>query len=534
MSADQANSDLGADVIIVGGGPVGLGLAIDLAGRGVSSHVIERTTSLHRIPKGQNLTQRTGEHFRAWGISKAVRDASPIPRSFGNAGVVAYNNLMGDYAYDWFTRGAVGDYYFAENERLPQYELERVLRDHAANLAPITLHYGWTAAGITQDADGVTVEMEDRETGGHKTVHGDYAAGCDGARSFVREATGIEHDVTPHERKMTLLVLKSHELDKLLERYPGKSIFNVLKPELDGYWQFLGRVDIDGTWFFHAPVPHSTTAENFDFHAFLHTAVGAEFQVDIDYIGFWDLRIAVAKAYQMGRVFIAGDAAHSHPPYGGYGVNNGLEDARNLSWKLAAALAGWAGKDLLASYSLERQPVFMSTARDFIGRMIDDDKSFGDSFSPEKDKAAFEAAWAERAAGGNMDVTQYVPNYAGSPIVWGIDGERSSAVGTHSFQARAGYHLAPQPLASAADMFDEIGTGYTLLSFSGEDSVADAFKTAAAERNLPMAIVADVSKAALEAYGARYVLVRPDLFVAWSGNDLPRPAGEVLARACGD
>ena len=116
------------DVAIVGGGPVGLGLAIDLALGGIKSRVMERTTKLHNIPKGQNLTQRTGEHFRAWGVSSDIRAASPIPANFGNSGIVTYGNLLSDYTYDWFQRATVRPYYFADNERLPQYNLERVLR----------------------------------------------------------------------------------------------------------------------------------------------------------------------------------------------------------------------------------------------------------------------------------------------------------------------------------------------------------------------------------------------------------------------
>ncbi len=526
--------EFSSDVVIVGGGPVGLGLAIDLALRGTTSHVIERTKMVHRIPKGQNLTQRTGEHFRAWGISQRIRAASPIPRDFGNAGLIAYGSLMSEYRYDWFVRGAVNQFYLAQNERLPQYELERVLRERAGELEEIIIHYGWKAKTLTQDAAGVSVGMEEEETGNSRTVNAKFAAGCDGARSFVRETAGIEQDIDPHDRKMTLLVFKSKELHDLLERFPGKSIFNILNPELEGYWQFLGRVDIDGTWFFHAPVPANTTADNFDFKSFLHAAIGAEFKIDFDYIGFWDLRIAVAKTYRNKRIFIVGDAAHSHPPYGGYGVNNGFEDARNLSWKLVGELAGWAGECLLDSYSFERQPVFVSTSKDFIGRMIEDDKAFGSTYAPDKDKAAFESAWAERAAGGNADVTQYLPHYEGSTIVWGRTGAKSGATGKHVFTARAGHHLAPQSLTSGEAMISALGLGYTLLSFGGEDHVREAFQKAADHRNLPFTVITDNSMEARDAYGAIYILVRPDHFVAWAGNTLEVPEDKILARACGD
>jgi len=519
------------DVIIVGGGPVGMGLAIDLALRGVRSTVVERASTLHRIPKGQNLTQRTGEHFRAWGVSREIRDASPIPHAYGSAGVTAYGTFLGGYSYDWFRRGAVNQFYFAENERLPQYDTERVLRARAAQLDAIEVLYDRTVTGVSQDGDGVTVEfVEDGKT---RALRAPYAVGCDGSRSLVREAEGIEQDVDPHDRLMVLLVFRSKELHDLLERYPGKSIYNVLKPELDGYWQFLGRVDLGETWFYHAPVPMGTTAENTDFTAHLHAAVGATIAVEFDHIGFWDLRIAVARTYRNGRVFIAGDAAHSHPPYGGYGVNTGFDDIRNLGWKLAGAIAGWAGPGLLDSYSLERQPVFQSTAEHFIGRMIRDDRDFVRNFSPDKDKDAFEAEWARRASGGNADVTDYVPNYAGSPIVWGPDGARCGAQGEHRMTARAGFHLAPQALSSGRDLFDALGSGFALISLDGDPAVASAFQAAASEHGVPFTVIADSRDGGREAYEAAYVLVRPDLFVAWAGDETEGNEAALLARSVG-
>ncbi len=178
----------------------------------------------------------------------------------------------------------------------------------------------------------------------------------------------------------------------------------MLHPDLKGYWQFFGRVDLGTTWFFHAPVPLGTTRDNFDFRRYLHAAVGEEFDVEFEHIGFWDLRVATADQYRMGRVFIAGDAAHSHPPYGGYGINTGLEDAANLGWKLAAALQGWAGADLLDSYGEERRPVFVSTARDFIEKAIQSDREFLGKFDPALDKDAFEAEWQARSSGARSEV----------------------------------------------------------------------------------------------------------------------------------
>ena len=110
----------------------------------------------------------------------------------------------------------------------------------------------------------------------------------------------------------------------------------------------------------------------------------------------------MADSYQVGRVFIAGDAAHSHPPYGGFGLNNGLEDATNLGWKLAGVLQGWGGEALLTSYSDERRPIFRQTADDFIAARIEEEAGFLANYSPERDRAAFEGAWDKlEAYGGN-------------------------------------------------------------------------------------------------------------------------------------
>jgi len=181
------------EVIVVGGGPVGHRLAIELVRRGVTCPLVERRREPQQIPKGQNLTQRSLEHFAAW-----------------------------DCADDLRSRRA-------------------------------------------------------------------------------------------------------------------------LHPDLKGYWRFLGRIDVGEGWFFHAPVPAHTTEESLDLQGLLFETTGFPFFFEVDHVGLWDLCIEVADRYRKDRALIAGDACHSHPPYDGYGLNTGLEDAVNLGWKLAAALARWGG-----------------------------------------------------------------------------------------------------------------------------------------------------------------------------------------------
>jgi 2-polyprenyl-6-methoxyphenol hydroxylase-like FAD-dependent oxidoreductase len=510
-----------------------MGLAIELGQRGVDTIVVERYAEPQPIPKGQNLTQRTMEHFHVWGVEAAVRAARTIPPEYGIGGLTAYGTLLSPYSYDWLPRGLVRPFYFTDNERLPQYATEAVLRRRVAELTCVHTLYGWNAEDIREDDGGVDVSISERAGRGRRTLRAQYAVGCDGNRSTTRTCAGITQSLSDHDRLMVLLVFRSRGLHKLLERFPGKSYYSVLHPALDGYWKFFGRVDLGSTWFFHAPVPPGTAHDNFDFRRLLCEAAGADFNVEFEHTGFWELRFALADACRKGRIFVAGDAAHNHPPYGGYGVNTGLEDVRNLGWKLAAALAGWAGPALLNSYDAERRPVFTSTSRHFIEKTIADDRAFLAAFDPTRDRATFERAWAARGSGAASEVMAFEPHYEGSPVVWGPPGALCSAVGFHAFAARAGHHLAPQPLSSGRSVFEELGAGFTLLCLDGEESICRAFAEAAEGLRTPLKVVRDSRAEGRERYEAKYVLVRPDHFVAWAGDDERWDAGAILRKSIG-
>lgn len=506
------------EVVIIGGGPVGMGLAIELGQRGVRTAVVERYREPQRVPKGQNLTQRTMEHFHVWGCEEELRNARTVPRGEGIGGMTAYGSLLSDYHFDWLNRALVKPYYYTANERLPQYATEAVLRRRAAEIPEIDILYGWSGTGVEQDGNGVTIIAEEHEGSERRTLRASYAVGCDGSHSTIRAAAGITETRSDHDRLMVLLVFRSPALHELLKRYHGKAFYKVLHPDFDGYWLFFGRVDLGTTWFFHAPVPLGTTRDNFDFRALLHRAVGQHFDLDIGYVGFWDLRVAMADTYRAGRVFIAGDAAHSHPPYGGYGINTGFEDARNLGWKLAAELRGWAGPGLLDSYDAERRPVFASTARDFIERFIEEDRELIRNFSPERDEPAFAGEWARRAE-GTMEVSAYEPNYEGSPIVAGTRaGASPRAHGDHRLAARPGHHLAPQVLSDGSNVYERLGGGFSLLAFGADPATTEVFRQAAEQRGVPLAVVEDESADARAAYGTSLILVRPDHYVAWAGE----------------
>jgi 2-polyprenyl-6-methoxyphenol hydroxylase-like FAD-dependent oxidoreductase len=519
------------DVVVVGGGPVGVGLALDLGLRGVSCVVLERRTELSRIPKGQGLSQRTMEHMWRWGVVDQLRAARTMPPGHAIGQVTVYESLLGEFWHAPPGRELVQPYYFQANERLPQYRTEEVLRRRVAELPDVDLRLGVTATGVQQDAAGVRVHVE--RDGEQEIVSGSYVVGCDGGHSLVRQQTDIERSGTDFGELVALVVFRSPQLHEALKRFPGRSTYRVMHPDLEGYWMFFGRVDVGEEFFFHAPVPRGAEQDSVDVRALLHRAAGFAFECEVEHVGFWDLRVQVAQSYRAGRAFLAGDAAHTHPPYGGFGLNNGLEDAVNLSWKLAAVLHGWGGDALLASYSEERQPVFRDVGEDIIGGWIRDDRQVLEQYSPQRDREEFARRFEQVTKGFGQRLRRFEPHYEGSPVVLGPPGGRSSAHGSHVFTARPGHHLPPRPLTSGRDVFDALGQGFTLLALDADDEAVRAIQASATAAGVPLDVVRDSLAGGREQYCARLVLVRPDQFVAWAGDVAPGDPDALLSTVTG-
>jgi len=521
-------------VVIVGAGPVGAALAVDLGMRGVACALIESRAGVHRIPKGQMLAHRTLEHFHFWGIAGELRQARLMPAGYPIGEITAYGSLMSEYWQAPAGRELVRPYFFQDYERLPQYCTEAVLRRKLATLAGIDARLGWTARAIEQDGSGARVSIEQDGGPGREVLEADYVVGCDGARSVVREQAGIGREGTDFRQPMVLAVFRSRELHERLKRFPERSTYRVMRPGLDGYWMFFGRVDVGEGWFFHAPLPQGAQPERFDVAGLIQEAVGAPVRCEFDYVGSWDLRVAIAERYRERRVFVAGDAAHSHPPYGAFGLNNGLEDAVNLGWKLEAALKGWGGEGLLASYDAERRPVFREIGEDFIAARIRGDAEFFARHDPARDRAGFERAWKGRESDIGTRLLDYEPNYEGSPVVAGPAGGKCGAHGQHLFTARAGHHLAPQRLASGRNVYEEISnSSFNLLAVEIEEMELKGFEAAARSLQVPLKVIRDSGRDGCAAYEARLALVRPDQFVGWTAMQAPGDPAAVLKKLTG-
>ena len=352
---------------------------------------------------------------------------------------------------------------------------------------------------------------------------------------MVRDQAGIKRDGADFDQVMMLAVFRSRELSEgLNKRYPLRSTYRVLHPDLNGYWQFFGRIDKDEGWFFHSPVPKDTTRENFDFAALIRKVAGFDFAIEFDHVGFWDLRVAVAEKYRAGRIFIAGDAAHSHPPYGGFGLNNGLEDVANLGWKLAAYLNGWGGEALLDSYDEERRPVFKEIGDKFIAERIAWEGEMINRYDPLREPEAFKRKTGRSSrptVARSSSITSRTMRPRRSCSARRMASRR--ARGDYMFKARAGHHLAPRGLSSGRNVFEELGAGFALLAFGVDDKSVAPFEAAARARGIPLKTVRDTFADGREDYEARLVLVRPDQYVVWAGDTAPADADAIVRRVAG-
>lgn len=521
-----------AKVLVVGGGPTGLALAIELTLRGVPVIVIEQTVDLHNIPKGQNLTQRTGEHFQRWGITSEIQAATHIPLSSGNQGMVTYGTLLSEHRYTWFQRSRVTKYYSASNFRLPQFETERVLRNRLCQLDPGSLHLGMTFTGMEQVAHGVRITALDSNNIVHEFT-AEYVVGSDGSRSLVREQAGIGLEVDDHEETMSLIVFRSEELCRLTADHTDKSFFHVIAPGLRGYWQFLGRVDLKDHWFFHAPVSMGCANGGYDPAEQLYAMVGCAFEHEISYLGFWDLRFATASSYREGNVFIAGDAAHHHPPYGGFGINLGFEDVRNLGWKLAAVINGWGGSHLLDSYTAERKPVYEATANRFIKDMIKSDLEFTERYDPETDLEEFRRGWQQLSTSPQQEVMHYRPHYSGSPLVTGGRGGESCAGGIHTMRAATGYHLGPLEVSEGRNIHQLLSGDFDLICIDADRETLANYASQAEQAGIPLRVHAFENAETLSAWQARCILVRPDEYISLATMTHPDDITPALKKAAG-
>jgi 2-polyprenyl-6-methoxyphenol hydroxylase-like FAD-dependent oxidoreductase len=523
--------------LIVGGGPVGLAAAIELAWRSVPAVLVTDKLDTAQHPKCNNTNARSMEHFRRLGIADELR-AEGLPPNVERAS--AYVTRFCGYEFGRLPR-PYSDWPTPEiPNNVSQIVLERVLRRHAEH-SSTQVHFGWRLDEFAAHDDHVVADVVNTQTGERRQIKARYLLGIDGASSTVRRALGfpmIGEDGSTHRAFMGGTMLSFYVRAPTLlaaSKRPPTNMTWILNPEMRG---MMYSQDGRETWVVHYQVPPGMDWRAVDARAVISAMVGADEAFEIISGGPWTGGLAlVAEHYQAGRVFLAGDAAHLFTPLGGLGMNTGIGDVMNLCWKLAAVHQGWAGPRLAESYETERRPMGVRNSQ--LGVRCTNVMD-GWTLPPdiEEDGAAADAA--RRAFGERImaeDRPQYLTvgiqlgeRYEDSPIVW-PDGDVAPPDSWDSYTPldRPGARAPHFWLAPKRAAYDEFGEGFTLMDFAAAQGAA-ALQAAAQARGVPLKVLRLQAPEGL--YLRKLVLVRPDQHIAWHGDAIV-DAGAVIDRVRG-
>src|SRR5215468_7521176 len=500
-------------VLIVGGGPVGLTLAMDLAWRGIDIIVAERRppNDPPSVKCGQ-IGARSMEIFRRLGLADKLRGIG-LPADYPNDIVSATSATGIELSRVPIpARGARGTPAAAgpdtlwptpeHTHRCNQKFFEPVLFAHAAEQPHIRILRRTESTDLARGEQGVTASAVDLDAGTRSTIECDHLVGCDGASSLVRKSIGAEFVGIPVLQYAQSFHVRAPQLRSLLPGRPAWAYFS-LNPRRCGMTM---AVDGRETWNIqNYSYPGETGLDHLDRDWVIRSilGVGPDFDYEVLSCEDWVARRLVASKFHDRRVFICGDAAHLWMPLGGFGMSAGIADAANLAWKLAGVLHGWATPEILDAYEAERQPITDQASRIIsdIGYQVMMQRN---ELSPEVERldAIGEAA---RAAAGQL--------------AYAHDGEQAPTytMGTFTSTTVPGCRVPHVWLEGRRSLYDAMGPDYTLLRLDPTAHVA-GIVAAAAQRGLPLAVLDVRSCEASQLYRHRLVLVRPDQHVAWRGD----------------
>jgi 2-polyprenyl-6-methoxyphenol hydroxylase-like FAD-dependent oxidoreductase len=530
---------LDTQVIIVGAGPVGLTLAIDLGRRGLRSILLEQKAAPQFLPKMERCNARTMEIYRRMGLADKIRDAG-FPRDapmdvFIVTSLVEPPLLHLPYPSVAQAKAEIaacrdGSMPLEPYQLISQYTLEPLLKSVADAMPTIDVRYGCEFLSFRQDAGSVTARIN---VGGKtEELTCEYLVGCDGGTSAVRRQLGIKLQGESNLMQFRQALFRCDDLFECIPIGKGRH-YHVA----DAQATFL--IVQDSTRHFTL---HAVTDSDAEMAALFEKTVAMPIDYEMLSVGQWRQNLLLADNYAQGRIYLAGDAVHLVIPTGGLGMNSGVGDAYDLSWKLAATLRGWGGPLLLASYEIERRQIgahnVEASRQASRGR-----RAWRAAYKPNLREQTPEGAATRANLARVANVEQRKSNemigaelgyrYVDSPVIWPEAGDGPP----HDFMKYVpstwpGARLPHVWLDDGAALHDRIGEGYTLLRLAGSSADVAPLERAFARYGAPLSVLDIANETPRAVYGNDLLLLRPDLHVVWRGNNLP-DAAKLAAVATG-
>ena len=533
-----------ASVLVVGAGPVGLSLAINLGRAGVKTILLERNPEPQFLPKMERCNARSMEMFRRIGLSEKIREAG----------------LRADCPMDVFivedlTKPALLEekhpsiQTFREKIRdckdlsmslepyqlISQYTLEPLLKAEAETLQSVDVRFGYEFVEFEQSDQGVTVRCQDLE-GKSITLTASYLVGCDGGSSPIRKQLGIK---LRGEGGILELQQALFYCEDLFDRLPhgngpgqGRHYHRA-----DTEHTFLIMQDSTKHWSLHATVPDADAMKRK-----FEEIVGFPVEYELLSCAPWRQNLLLADRYREGRVFLAGDSVHLVIPTGGLGMNTGVGDAFDLAWKLIGTIKGWGGPELLDSYEIERRQVgdrnvgasrYANVGRQKWRSIATEDIFSGTDAGESTKKKLIQVADSEQRKGNRMIGAELGYRYVDSPCIDNIPGGPEHRVGEYHPNVWPGSRLPHCWLDDGAALQDLLPETYILLILGSKSLDTSKLRESYEAIGAPVNELRIESNRIRDLYGFDLLVLRPDMHVVWRGTDVPQNPKEIASISTG-
>lgn len=528
------NTTIETDVLIIGGGPVGLAMATELRYQGIDCMVIEQSDGAVTDPKVSTIGPRSMELCRRWGISEQIRNAGWSAKHTLD---IAWVTSVGGHEifrvnFPSYAERSLPDY-TPENEQVcPQNWFAPVFINSLGQYPSGLIRFLCRLDSFTQTDTGVSAQITNLELGCTEEIRARYLVACDGARSSVRKACDIAAPTFHATQVFQSIVFKAPQLAEQLGSL-NAMVFYLVNPTLQ---EPLRAVDGHGTY----RLILKPQGQLHDPLTAIRQAITIDTPIEVISNLQWHLSHRVAEHFRAGRIFFVGDSAHTLSPSGGFGMNTGICDAVDLGWKLAATLKGWAGPKLLDTYEIERRPIAVRNLEQANANLERSQKRVippviaSDSLEGEQIRKQMAEQMERSGVKREFDApgVHFGFRYE-SPIILLDDRPPSDNPDQwvqSSYPGCRAPHAWLEPGKSTLDLF---GHGFVLMSFQGRDKL-ESFEKACQQRGVPLRSICIDNPQIAALYKRVYILVRPDGHVAWRGNILPPDPGILIDRVRGD